>query len=307
MAWLPVLFIMGALLSWQTPIPPEAREEIILFEVIFQDGSDLYTISPDGENLTQLTDVAGREWPGIISPDGTQIAFVGDFGIPDPRRFRKLIYLMPTNGGEPIALTDRVSYYAEPAWSPDGTNLAFEAWSKNGSSELYLLNLESGRIEQLTKPGGIDGVPVWSPDGNYLAFISRRNHRTGIYVLSLTTRLVTKLPLVELSPEFISGWSLDGVTLLLTGTIDNNRDLFTYNLETGEIIRLTENEAMDGYGRWSPDESAIAFISDRDGDWDLYVMPARGGDAIRLTSREDFPNTTPYHSVSLGDWGFIDG
>lgn len=90
------------------------------------------------------------------------------------------IYAIAPAGGELINLTAHPAQDKWPAWSPDGTRLAF-ASNRDGDFEIYVL--EGGPIRQLTDDPGLDTWPCWSPDGNRLAFTS---HRDGNYEVYLT-------------------------------------------------------------------------------------------------------------------------
>lgn len=71
-----------------------------------------------------------------------------------------------------------------PAYSPSGDYLAFQA-TVAGNTDIYLLDLKSGQIQQLTDDPALDGKPTWSPDGHELAFVSDRDGNNEIYVLAI--------------------------------------------------------------------------------------------------------------------------
>lgn len=70
-----------------------------------------------------------------------------------------------------------------PRWSPDGTTLAYTT-NRNGNLDIYLKNVESGVLRQITRSGADDQEPTWSPDGKFIAFSSNRDGNYAIYIAS---------------------------------------------------------------------------------------------------------------------------
>jgi Tol biopolymer transport system component len=73
-----------------------------------------------------------------------------------------------------------------PVWSPDGTYLAFVS-RRDGNPEIYVLNLHTGRLQNVSNYPGADSSPAWSPDGRQIAFQSRRGPYWNIYIVDLAS------------------------------------------------------------------------------------------------------------------------
>src|SRR5207247_7231113 len=125
-------------------------------------------------------DVWAGDGAGTVrSPD--QIAFAstrqgGQQDKPD-------IYLMNDDGTQVTNLTKHAGRNFAPAWSPDGTKIAFCS-NRDGKDEIYVMNADGSGPTRLTHSAAIDEAPDWSPDGTKIAFESHRAHNHEIYVMN---------------------------------------------------------------------------------------------------------------------------
>jgi len=143
---------------------------------------------------------------------------------------------------------------------------------------------------------GIPNVFAWgggfhlSPDGKSLVFMWNQTGRWQFYSLSIAggeARQITHAEESAVSPR----WSPDGrrIAYLQDYAGDENFDLFVLDLATGESRNLTPdtpNEAINWAVRWMPDQSGFVYVSNRDGHFATYWLPAEGGAPKRLTYHE---------------------
>ena len=144
-----------------------------------RDGNwEVYVMGADGSNAVSLTDNEAVDvWPSW-SPDGGRIAFFTN------RDGNYEIYAMDADGGNPVNLTKHDSIDVEPSWSPGGSRIAFRSDRGADGIGVYVLDLESSGVAQLTEHGGI-GSSIWSPDGTRVAFHDDRVGNLEIYVMDV--------------------------------------------------------------------------------------------------------------------------
>lgn len=220
--------------------------------------------------------------------------------------------------GFPLAplLTNSPVDDAEPAWSPDGERIAF-ARTRDGNSEVFVMLASGAAQTRLTASPGFDGEPSWSPDGAQIAFRSDRGGQPGIYVMddsgrdmrALSPGLVAeRLPAWQPAPDAIIGDQL----LFTTGLRVGLRQIALVNTNgAGRRTLVADLERDTLMANWSPDGAWIAFASDRDGTYDIFVAPADGSTAANLTDhpgKDMYPAWSPdgtriaFESLRDGNW-----
>jgi tricorn protease len=167
--------------------------------VVFSYAGDLWIVPRDGGDARRLTSSPGQEANPYFSPDGTMIAFTGQYdGNTD-------VFVLPATGGVPRRLTWHPGADAAVGWTPDGKNVLFRSARLAGTptSRLFKASLEGGLEEEIPLPSAEDGS--YSPDGARLAYmpIARadviwKNYRGGrttpIWIADLATSKVEKIP-----------------------------------------------------------------------------------------------------------------
>ena len=162
---------------------------------------------------------------------------------------------------------------AFPTLSPDGTRLAFVR-----DKRLFVATPEAKDARAVALAGPVESSVSWSPDGRRLAVAAAG----GLWTVAPGGRpQPVPVPLPPASPS----WSPDSARIAVTATdAGTNADVYTVDLATGEVVRLTEDPAVDSEPSWSPDGTQLAFTAGRDGNPELYVMTADGVTETRVTA-----------------------
>ncbi|HMX76391.1 MAG TPA: hypothetical protein PKE35_19200, partial [Anaerolineales bacterium] len=183
-----------------------------------------------------------------------------------------------------------------PALSPDRTQLAF-ASDRNGFWDLYILNLQSGSINQITNSPQYDSAPSWSPDSQWLVFETYTNENLEVSVVSVNDRTQPILPITQHpASDHSPVWAPDGRHVAFISTRSGDSDVWLANLDlTGEdrFQNLSNTPfASENYPVWNFDGSQLlwASISQTIGYSGLYIWNAND------------PNRTAYW-IGDGTWG----
>ncbi|MCY1136799.1 serine hydrolase [Actinoplanes sp. Pm04-4] len=252
------------------------------------------------------------------SPDGRQLAFLR--GGEEPPQ----VWLLPADGGEPEAVTDLPKGAGAPAWSPDGTKIAFSApvatadadekapivterldyqadgagWLRDVRKHLFVLDVETRQVRQVTEGDWHAGDPAWSPDSARLAFAAATGSdadlvfRAPLHVLDITDPKAR--PRVVGLDEGVAGpavWTPDGDALVVVGyagePIGHARLLYV-PLDGGPVRDLAESldrNVMPGgpaypgaVPRFLGDGLTVLFCVRDRGCSHLYAVSTDGGE-----------------------------
>ncbi len=291
--------------------PPGPAAGNIAFVSRRDGNAEIYTVQPDGGNLSRLVSDPAEQGNIAWAPDGSRLAF---YSLRDERW---QLDIVDADGAGLTTIADGLVTGHDPippVWSPDGSRLAFES-EHEGDMEVYVVNADGTGLTNLSRNATHDSGPSWSPDGSRIAFSSDRGGNADIYVMNADGSGVIRLtehPAVDTAPA----WSPHGDQVAFMSFRDGEAEIYTVNADGSGLTNVTRNPTADFPGgpvghdppAWSPDGSRIAFVSDRDGNAEVYVAGADGSGVTRLTEdpADDFsPAWSPDGSwvtfVSLAD------
>jgi hypothetical protein len=165
-----------------------------------------------------------------VSPDGRRVAFSMN------ERSESVLAVQDTVPDAPAQVAWRGARFDQayqPAWSPDGTRIAFSAWRAGGLRDILIVELASGRVDEVTRDRAIDMAPAWSADGRYVFFDSDRTGISNIYAFDTRDRSLWQVTNV-LGGAFQAAPSPDGTRLAYQAAVaSGGYDLYEVRLDHG--------------------------------------------------------------------------
>ena len=197
------------------------------------------------------------------------------------------LYMMNMQGNNKVNITNSPSITeSRPLWSPDGTQIAYLAYTVEDENEAFVMNVDGSDSINISQ-GLVDNylAPAWSPDSSKLLFVSERTGKGDIYVVNRDGTNLTNLTNSPDSDESHPAWSPDGLKIAFSHGNTYYLRIKVMDANGANVITLAD--ALGGNLRpaWSPDGSQIAFSSGRDSDdYDLFLMNADGSNQRNMTS-----------------------
>jgi len=168
-----------------------------------------------------------------------------------------------------------------PAWSPDGTRIAFIV-NDGSDNEIFVMNANGTGITQLTSNSADDGGPTWTADGTRIGFHSNSTGVYQIYTISPTGGSPTALT-SGVGGNFTPSWSPNGAKIAFTSTRDGQNEIYVMNADGSSQTRLTLDNEWNYDATWSPDGTRIAYTHGSTIP-DIFAMNADGSNPVNLTN-----------------------
>ena len=210
-----------------------------------------------------------------------------------------LVEMMPAQWEKDTTRTDIYEVYdTDPAWSPDGKQLAFASndgvdLEAGGNLNVYVMNTNGSGAVKLTEHPKYNANPVWSPDGKKVAFVTDRNSNLDIYLMNVDGTEQVNLT-DNPAPDLSITWSPDGQKILFVSERDGNGEICIINADGSGLTNLTQRSAsFDQSPSWSPDGKRIVFASTENEQSDIFVMNADGSEQTNLTHSPKAYDITP--------------
>ncbi len=191
--------------------------------------------------------------------------------------------LATLGGGDAVRLLPGGAWDdVDPAWSSDGTRLAF-ASNREGAMRVYVAGGTGEQPRRVTDGPGQDRLPVWSPDGRWLLFVSDRDGREQVYMVAAeggAVRQLTYGPGGGSQPS----WAPDGLHFAFVRLVDGRPQVFIGDTLGSTPRPLAPAPSRQVQPAWSLDGRFIAFAGLEDGRWSIYVAEVEGGAVRRVTA-----------------------
>jgi tricorn protease len=263
-------------------------------QVVFSYAGDLWSVPREGGEARRLTVSPGMETDPVFSPDGSTLAFTGEYdGNVD-------VFVMPAAGGSPRRLTYHPGQDEAVGWTPDGKRVLFDSSRAipNDGARLYTLPVDGGGLpDELPLPIALEGS--YSPDGTHLAYVplfqwqeAWKRYRGGqtkkIWIANLADSSIVRIPR-ENSNDFNPMWVGDRIYFL--SDREGPVTLFYYDIAAKKVTRAIENHGLD-FKSASAGPGAIVY--EQFGA--LYLYDLKGGktNAVKVTLAGDLPELRPH-------------
>ena len=273
---------------------PGIAETRIFFISARSGHKEVWVMDYDGAGQQQLSHLNSIALSPRISPDNARVAFSGLSG----DSWQILMYSMDL--GRLVSFPRFGGGNYSPAWSSDGTKIAFSSSMRSGDPEIFSADATGANPKRLTAFKGSDVSPVWNPKTNgQIAWVSGRNGLPQIFIMDADGSNVQQVTSegYAVSPS----WSPNGLLLAFSWIrhygpgAPGGQDIYIMNIATREFVQLTHDSGRNDFPSWSPDGRHIVFQSTRAGSDQIWTMLADGTHQQPLT--REGKNSQPNWSV----------
>ncbi len=262
-------------------------------QIAFEYANDLWIVGREGGEARRLTSGIGRESGPHFSPDGSLVAFTGEYdGNVD-------VYVIPAAGGVPRRITYHPGIDTAVDWTPDGKRILFNSRrdSYADSGQLYTIALDGAMPEVLPLPTAEDGS--YSPDGSHLAYTpvfqwqaAWKRYRGGqtekIWLADLSDSSVVKIPR-ENSNDFNPMWA--GNKIYFLSDRSGPVSLWAYDTGSGKVSEAVKNEGLDFK---SASAGAGAIVYEQFGSIFLFDLKSGKARHVDIRISADLPEVRPH-------------
>ncbi len=270
-------------------------------QIAFSYGGEIWIVSRDGGDAQRLVTGSERLRGPIFSPDGTQIAYTGNYnGNQD-------VYVVPAAGGEPQRLTYHPGDDIAVGWTPNGKRVLFTSRraSFSDAAQFFTMPLHGQPLPtQLPLPMGTYGS--YSPDGTHLAYVPffqwepywrqyRGGQTTPIWIADLSDSSIVKIPR-ENSNDKNPMWV--GDTIYFLSDRNGPTTLFSYDVNTGKITELVHNTGFDII---SANAGPGGIVYDQFGSLHIYDFATHSEHEVHVRIAADMPQLRPHFEHVTAD------
>ncbi len=248
------------------------------------------------EYAHRISDLVYEELTGEKGAFLTRIAYVV---IEDSHEFPYQLRVADYDGHKELSVLRSKEPLMSPSWSPDGRKLAYVSF-QNGKSEIFMLDIYTGKRELMTSFPRHNGAPKFSPQGDKLALVLSKTGSLHIYIMDLKTRKLTKVTngRANNTEPF---WHPNGESLIFTSDRGGKPQIYQVNLVDGSTSRITWQGSQNLSGQITPDGRFMIMVNRSDGGFHLAKQDLETGSIQILTKTvlDESPSIAPNGSMVI--------
>ncbi len=241
----------------------------------------------------RIADVIYQKLTGTPGVFGTRIAYVLKVGQ------RYALRVADADGYNARTVLASREPIISPAWSPDGTQLAYVSF-EHDRPMVYVQTLATGRRRALAAFKGNNSAPAWSPNGKQLAVVLTLSGHSQIYIINVNGSGLHRLTHSQ-SIDTEPNWSPDGQTILFTSDRGGSPQIYRIPAAGGHAVRLTFDGNYNVTPRYSPDGRSFTFIHRMNGQFHTAIQEIANGQLQVLTQTplDESPSFAPNGKMVL--------
>jgi len=220
-----------------------------------------------------------QNYDPTLSPDGKRIIFLKML------EGHEQLFMADAYGRNERQTTRDPADKEDPAWSPDGREVAFVVLG--AKSRLHVMRIDGSGDRILTPATQSPIHPAWAPDGKSIFYCTDddldppKKNSAEIYRLDIRSGKIATVISGGVNTYPVP--SPDGTKIAFRKMIDTNSEVFVANIDGSGITNLSNHPTFDGWPAWSPDSRRIAFAGNRNGVYQVFVMNADGRERRQIT------------------------
>jgi tricorn protease len=269
------------------------RPALSTTQVVFNYAGDLWIVDRDGGDARRLTSAVGNETDPSFSPDGSLVAFTGEYdGNQD-------VYVVPAAGGTPRRLTFHPAADTVLGWTPDGKKILFASIGNSFyhfAAQLYTVPVEGGFPTLLPLVIGFEAS--FSPDGTHMAYVPhgqwqaawkryRGGQTTPIWIADLKDSSVEKIPR-DNSNDHNPIWV--GDTIYFLSDRSGPVSLFAYDTKTKQVSEVLHSDGLDFK---SASAGPAAIVIEQFGAIKVFDLGTHAAKTVAISVSGDLPEVRP--------------
>jgi TolB protein len=267
-------------------------------ELIYSMAGSLWRQKLDSKEAAQLTDGSGYDYQPDWSPDGKRVVYVCY------QKDAMELWLLDLASLKNTQLTSGGAVNVEPRWSPDGKRLAWVSTQYNRRFHIFIADFADGELKNVTRLTGetksslpryyysaydMEINPVWSRDAKEILFVSNKGHihgTGGFWLMKAEPGAEAhEIHYEETNWKARPDFSPDGSRMVYSSYLGRQcHNLWVMPAKGGDAFPISYGDWDETSVRWSPDGKRLAFISNQNGDTELWIQALSGGARRPLTA-----------------------